>query len=231
MIMKKSMYISILTIITVLCMVIGIASNVAGCSAFGGERGRRMTGTESLEAFEVVEIETSIMDVEIQAGDEYKIYYDAIKRVLPVYEVADGVLKISQKEERGKGWFNGIGEGSEMVLVITVPQDAILTSMEIISDVGNVDIQNVAFEKGVIETDVGDVSTENCHFTDLEIISDVGDVEIKTVGDVKEYTMELSTDVGEVDVEDIERGNDFIQNGTSDKKIVVIGDVGDIEVE
>jgi len=229
--MKKNVYISILSVVTVLCIICGTVWHMTGCSAMGISGDKRVVVTQQLEAFDSFYIDTDIMDVEIVSGNEYAIYYDAVKNYEPTYKIEAGKLIVNQKEDRGKGWFTGLGSNSEMEMRITVPADVTLSAIETSSDVGEVTIKGIAFEKGTMGTDVGDILVDTCEFKYLDIESDVGETEIKLTGQAGEYTMELLADVGEIEVEDFKQGNTFKQSGTSDKVLIINSDVGDIEVE
>ena len=218
--MKKSIYLWSIGMATAICMVVGLAYHIFGS-------GKYEERTEAIEQFSEIEAGTEIMDIKIVAGDDYEIRYRCDETSAPFYEVKDGVLIITQ--ENRKGFLVG-QKNKNLDLTVTVPREAVLKTINVIADVGNIRLIGIKADKGEIESDIGDVKLENCDFTDLRVVSDIGDIETEFVGSSSDYTLDLSSSIGEIELNGQEIVGDYYEPGTTEKMIRVIADIGDVEM-
>lgn len=246
--MKKTIYLAVITLITIGCVLYGVNSwyggNIGFSWSFGtGNPKYNIEESATLETFDSITVDAAVMDLVVKEGSRYALDYRGTKNLVMSYKVDDGKLVITQKK---KG--NMVGNNSA-VMTLTVPEDTQLERADIGIDVGDIDISkltidemdtdidvgdititNTAFEDIVIDGDTGDVEMIECSFMNLDIATDVGDVEVGSSIDISEYTYDLKTDVGEVEVGTGEYGRKYKQDGKNGE-ITIHGDVGDITVK
>lgn len=245
--MKKTIYLGVITLITIGCVLYGVnnwyGGNIGFSWSFGiGNSKYNIEESATLEAFDSITIDAAVMDLVVKEGSAYTLDYRGTKNLVMSYKVDDGKLVITQKK---KG--NMIGNNSA-VMTLTVPADTQferadirigvgdidmnkqrVNTLDADIDVGDIEVESTVFDEVIIDSDTGDVDLSDCSFTRLDIVTDVGDVEVDSSIDISEYTYDLKTDVGEVEVGAEEYGRKYKQDGKNGG-IVIHGDVGDITV-
>lgn len=244
--MKKTLYLAVITIITILCVLYGVNGWYGGNGidfSFGSD-GKHYSVEESatLEAFHSIAVEAEVMDLSIVEGTEYSLNYKGTENLVISYRVENDVLVVTQKK---KGNLVGINNAE---CILTVPQNTQLEKTNIKVDVGDIDIKGVDIKLLDAESDVGDITVEsasldhavmgsdtgdmevnNCSFVVMDISSEVGDVEVDSSNDISDYSFDLKTDVGEVEVGAGDFGRKYYQSGKNGS-ITVHSDVGDISI-
>ena len=228
-IMKKTTYLIIISIITIVCVIAGSIYHIGGfrIPGFSNKSDTKFTSIElddgsvsadtvNLDKFSDIDMDLQVMDVTIQKGDSLGISYECSKKeYVPTIDVKDDVLTVKQKV---KNKIN-IGNVKRCKMILTVPDDIDIENIEISTDVGDIKIDDVngdAFtlesdvgdmklagitgEELSINTDVGDVKLEECSFDNAEISGHTGDVKVEGVDDLSKYTMDFETDLGDVKV-------------------------------
>lgn len=223
--MKKSVYLWIIGIITGICVVIGLMCHVARYMI--GMTGTTVETVAELEPFQSIEIESDIMDVKVEAGNGYEIRYCCGERDKLTYEVINGTLVVKQKNAKGV-WPDR--EDADRNIQVVIPADVVLGEIEIDSDVGNVELERIYADKGDIESDIGDVVLRDCDFNNLNVVSDIGNVEAAFAGEHSEYTLDLASDIGGIISKGQDVKNHYYSDGSTDKVIKIISDIGDIEL-
>ena len=251
--MKKTVFLIIITAITVLCILLGAFRHLhisdKPSKKFGSSIGRSIhnatsfaddffddldddaewsyNDSDNLEKFDSIKIDGHVMGIEIKYGSTYSIntkyIHDWMK---PAHKVSDGVLKISQPGFRRKRVANGNCKVS-----ITIPQGIKLDSLHINVDVGGVTIDDLQIEDGVISTDVGGIDLDNVEFETFKITSDVGGVSVNLASPISEYTLDVRSDIGGISVTGASAKRSYSQYGTTDKYLKVKTDVGGIEIK
>lgn len=253
--MKKTIYLTVLSVITIACILIGsyrFCSNFSFRS-FGwnwNDRPSRSVHTESqtLSSFHTIRADLDVAEITIEEGTDYSLYYEATKELIPQYELKDDVLTLRHQNQSLRDQLKH--GNNECTIIITVPIGTALTLLDLCSDVGNISLENVQCQKAIIESDVGeikveegtimaldlsssigDIDVENTTFQTLDASSDVGEVKIRPNDPVSKYSLELKTDVGEISV----LNNDYMQHynsaGTDGYSITASSSVGDVTVE
>lgn len=243
--MKKTIYLVCITIVTIICVVIGYLMHNSYKGWFGGKLFGSLNKTHAeLEEFEAISADSNIMDITIEAGTAYAIscrYSDGYE---PDYNVKEGTLTVTQKQKYR--WSEG---NITCEVIVTVPQNKIMKNLTIISDVGDIDIKNIEcelfdyrgdvgdlmiehciFDLVKIETDVGDIDCKRSQFDNMTIQSDTGDVEVDSAVDLSDYSIELTSDIEDIEVNGREEGGNYNVSGTSGKNLKITVDTGDIEL-
>ena len=274
--MKRNIYLAIIALATIACIIFGVAvhtgglfsrklfgindltsetlydgsasdSSASGGSASGGSAsGTASGGSASGTAITDLLLNTEMIDVNLTAGDAFRVEYNGAERLKPVVTENDSTLEISQKNVK-KGLFDA--RNINCRLNITVPSDLLLNSLtvntnvgdldlsgfqcantEIVSDVDDLTVKNADLGTASIIIKTGDSDIINCRFDSLVISQDVGDIEVDTAGAFTDYTLDLKTKMGEVEVGDSDCGRSFVQQGNG-PSLTAHAEVGDVEVK
>lgn len=251
--MKKTLYIVIISIVTIMCIIFGTMNhinpdNMGGIFSFQDRSGEKISEEESagetLQTFTNVEIDADIASVTIQQGEEYGIEWSVKNATPPTYRVENDMLRVQQKQKHihNPGSHNG-------KIVITVPKEAVLVDIKVEADVGNVRVADVSSMKTDITADVGNIKLTGCQLGDTTLEADVGNIKIKDCGfmdlnaeadvgsfnlskdaDLSPYTFDLKAGVGDVKVNGKTAHRKYKKAGTNGYKISVNCDVGDLTI-
>ncbi len=257
--MKKNIYLTVLSVITIICMIVGclriigkLGSNWFHWDSYSGSTDDQELGTDAnaqeLEAFTNIDLDVNVLDVTIVYGDQYTIAYDCDKRYIPQYQVKDDTLYVKQSSSTNWNLFSLDNAKCEMT--ITLPKDTQLDNLNMQVDVGDVKINGIKATSTTMDADVGDVDIDNANmgdadfsmstgdisldqvtFTNLKINASVGDVEISTTTSLAGYRMDLSTSVGEIEINGQDYDDDYENAGTGAGDVTVNNSTGDIEVK
>lgn len=254
--MKKNIYLTILTIVTVICIIAGSCYHIIGWGIslaekfnfpFWGDNAKISAGklTESgdlpLDEFTSIQADVSVMDLNIVNGTDFSIRYSANQKLIPKYKVENNVLIINQTCK-----MSSIAGSKKCAVSITVPQE--LDTIDIAAAVGDIDLNGLTSSNLILKADVGDIDISDCDFGQVELDAAVGDIDfsnssfltmnaVNDVGDVKvdtddlsDYQIELNTSIGEVSVNGRGSHRNFEQDGDTNRKLVIDNSTGDIEL-
>lgn len=257
--MKKNVYLTILTIVTVFCIIIGSVYHILGWGFsfldrifdypfFSSEKKSAgsliQSGVIELDDFTSISADVNVMDLNIEPGNAATIDYSCNSRLEPKYNVKNDTLYLTQ------GSVHNLWGNKKCTVTITVPNDQYYELFDISADVGDVDIQNISGQKLSLDADVGDIDIERCSFDDVDIQADVGDVDVdnceflvlsidNSVGDIyvasavslSNYYIDMDTSIGEVEFNGQDYRRSYSQNGASDDlRVTLNNDTGDIDL-
>ena len=222
---KRTWYLTLLTIITVICIAIGLLvhvvlpagnwlSDMSDDLDDVNDSESFLPGStvyEEVAAFSNIHLEMEVSDISIAYGDTYAISYKTNKEnLLPQYEVKNETLYISQKTKK----VHGLTNNADCTCKITVPKDAVLKLID-----------------GTI--DVGDFTMERLGTDTLNISSSVGDIDVETPSPLDSYKMDLSCDIGEIEINDRSFRSHYKQDAAAanTQTLTVTSDTGDISIE
>lgn len=254
--MKKNIYLTILTFVTVLCIIggtcyhvigwgVSLAKGITGILSHNGTEsvGNLKNDTITLDSFSNITADVNVMNLTVATGESYSISYASNEKLIPEYEVKDNTLTLKQKNLK----FNSITGNKKCTVTVTVPDslqnlqidanvgdvnlDGISAeSLVLNADVGDIDVTDCSFDQVKAEAAVGDVDFEDSSFQNMEISNDVGDVSV-SAENLSNYQMNLSTDIGEVSVNDKNYRKSYKCDGYSGSKLIIENNTGDIEVD
>lgn len=230
--MKKTLYLTVLSLVTVFCIIAGSIYHISGWIGFGlgsvfnfisgdgdsSSSRSQATYSEDIDTFKNIKIDSDVMSINIKEGDAFHLEYDCLESRKPSFKVSGNTLDIKQPSARG--WLrNHINYKCD--LTITIPSGTVLESSDIVTDVGNIDINNTECKDFNAESDVGNITIKSCTFEYSEIESDVGNIEASS-SDLGKTNIE--TDTGDIDItscgfKDTEIYNDVGNVELSDNKI------------
>ena len=246
-------YLTILTIITVLCVIFGAlyhVGNFFGRLSFlpsihiGGVFGKSTsTATDIDEPVKDIEIDAAIFDLTITEGDKVSVSYEGNEELAPIVEQEKGTLKIKQKKNVNVKGF----KEADCRLTLTIPQTGI-KEIDISLDLGDLDLTDVNVGKLTIDANLGNVEGSRVNakkldidanlgnvvfnavdFEDLSVDADMGNVEIYSNTDLSDHEIDVNTDMGTVSYYGKSCGRDYSQAGKAGK-ISIDVDMGDIKL-
>ena len=114
--MKKNVYLIILTLVTVICIIggtcyhlvdwgVSFLSHLPFASFYSDSDDTESsgttlsTGTVSLPSFNTVKIDSKVMNLSIEKGDDYSIQCDSTEKLNPKYEIKDKTLIVSPENQ------------------------------------------------------------------------------------------------------------------------------------
>ena len=220
--MKKSL-VSILTIVTVVCIVYGSIVNLKLIKLpskffhYNNSSSKNTSG-EFTDDFDIkdiknVNIDCSVADINIYSGKEFSIDYNCTEGLEPKYTYKNGNIEITQnKAAFRKNW----GALNNCEINIAIPQNISIDTLDIASDVGDLEISGLTANKMTIDSDTGECKISNCTIDNLTTKSDVGDIKFE---DCQTDITDVNNNVGNIELKDITFNS---LNATSD--------VGDIDI-
>jgi len=233
----KKVYISVLGLITCICMILGLYLN---CGFLRKNHKKDIAkdnwhvedyedGDEfaaNLAEFDSIELDAKIMGVTVTTGNGYAISADYTrKRLKPIYEINNGVLTIKQEAPK-------VHRGNNRCEVeITVPRFTKLSKIDVDVDIGEVEVSGFDCTEIKINTDVGEVNLKDMDFDFADIETNVGEVDIKLQSSVNDYEIIAETDIGEIMVGGVSQRRKYSQKGNSSKRIKVETDIGEVNIK
>jgi len=244
--MNKRTYCIILSLITLVCIIIGCGRYVFRWSDgfWSWGFGKREQGNQELDSFVIFDADLSVCNFKLERGESYAISYDCSEQLVPAFEVKDGILTVTQAET-GIKWRGN----TKCDIRVTVPLGVTLEEVSVDANVGDVDIKEIDTKRFYVQMDVGDldvekcslgdadvtgatgdVDLESCLFDDLWVSLDVGNVEIESAHSLADYNMEIEVDMGEVSVNGEKRSHSYSREGSGRKLTIMIA-CGDADVK
>lgn len=193
----------------------------------------------SLDTFSKVTIDSSAFDVVVakENVDKPFISYSDNSKTSVNYEVKDDTLTVKQTGHLSQGenteihFFSlrdlinlaksGIIENSHTI-VITVPQNTNLTSLQTNLKAGDLDINNLSLDNAKLDVKAGDLTMYNAHINAGTVTLTAGDVDI-TLAD-KDLKINPSYFLGDADI-----ASDL--NTSSQNTLTIDNKAGDITIQ
>ncbi len=252
---------------------------------FSFDYNEQMTESTEVEADQINEItvQADVADVKFEKSPDQSIHVLLTGRVSSRmkeqldYQVAHENSQLSiTLNQSNQSWFSFIPfQGIKYLnLIVQVPDkpfeklsfhsnvaDAALSygnfsAMDVTTDVGDIEIENMDTAKATIETNVGDINVEDGLGSwdissdvgetslslakwehDVTIESEIGDVEMEIQQMPKAFQVNLTSDIGDVHTSGIQynqsESNDkdiYLEIGTGGPELEITSDIGDIEV-
>ena len=226
--MKKTTYLVIISIITIICVIAGSIIHFGEMSlgwgfpwgfpwgASGDDK--TLEKTVTLDEFSDMEIDLRAMDLTIERGDSYELSYQCNKEIyVPTSGIVDRVLVVKQRHDRIG--FN-IGK-AKCKMVLTVPEQAVINNIQISNDTGDVKLNNIEGDMLTLDIDTGDLKIEGSTFNKTDIDNDVGDIKLTacSLGDCN-----IENNTGDIKLSDCSFGR-------PDGDVHIKNDTGDVVVE
>lgn len=244
--MKKNVYLTIITIVTIACIIIGTFSHVI--FGLGGfikyvitDKYEILNNSDisnesysdsniSLDAFKNIVIDTDVIDITVVSGDSFSYSLNCNKKLTPSISVANDTLNITQGKIRSVNIFGFHNVKCKMK--VTVPSGTTLNSADIKSDVGNIKINNVNFTNMAISTDVGNIDLSSITFDKLKISSDVGNINISDIDGIDACDINIASDIGTINYLGTTYRNNYNKLSTNaEKSLTITTDIGNVDIK
>lgn len=129
--------------------------------------------TISNQGFNQLKVSAAITDISIKYGDKYNVEYEGPKNLKPTVSRKNGNMTIKQSAS-GVHHING-----DPAITITVPKH-LLKSLNLSTDDGDIDINNLKSPSGRINTSDGDITISKLNSKNgFKINTDDGDIKVK----------------------------------------------------
>lgn len=203
----KIIYIIVLILIVAVAAVYGIRRNlnfiptisIGGISSDEDREQENGSDTVMTGEFNEIDVKTSVARISVAEGTEFKVYYEYSgpkgNHMCPEVSCENGKLSVNQKYKNfniGRGVVNRHCE-----ITIYVPAGTKLGTVNINTDVGDVEWENIDFEDGEFTSNVGNISIEDATCDKAKLTSNVGDVETT---EIVADSIDMTSDVGKIKV-------------------------------
>ncbi len=241
--MNQKIYLTFLTIITIICVLIGSAIHIFGfADRFvahflpGNDEIRtesdeksslsdqtKKEDTVKLDAnIQKIKVDLGVASLRISHGDEASISYNMSKESLvPEITQKNGTLRLKQ---RGISNASSLFSDATVNISITVPFEVVKT-LDISIGVGNVVIEDLSFNNVSIETGTGDTTIDSCSFHKLDIENGIGNVAVSGLEHLHDFDYDLECGIGDIQLDGETYGREYEHKADKDSQI------GRIEVE
>jgi len=239
----RSAYLIILSIITVVCIVVGAFWHFGGW--FGRNTGNfrwlgnfayagEVKGIETaLDSFDNIDVNIGIGRVEIKEGTEFGIEYSYPEKWLPNVEVKNGKLVV--KHPKGLN-FNTVGnQNGTCYVIITFPKGTVFDEVNVDDSLGDIDVKDIECSVIDINESLGSVKLSESKAETVKADNSLGDIRI---WDVEADKLDANLSMGDLDVKncDIDEVNCDNSMGSvgfegSCRYLDINNNMGDIKVE
>lgn len=201
----KNIYLIILTIVTVLCIFIGIVihllTNLTEFDLFDWDEDDDTWATqgiedEPLDAFKALDLDASVADVEIVYGSSYAISVDCPKRFMPTWEVDHDTLIIRQEDVNINKLHTNMNADFE--ITITIPSGTKLDSISATLNMGALEMDGISAAAVTIDADMGNVEISGIEADNIDITANMGNIELEN-GNITNITCDA--DMGNIELE------------------------------
>ena len=159
---------------------------------------KNITFTENLEAFDYLDIDTSLGNVNVINGTSYSIEYKGNASYRPEYSVNSSTLKITQPDSASKIIKNIHLKNVKSELTITIPSDVTLTTVNCDINLGNSKLTGINGSDITAHVDMGNLTLSDCSFSQYNIDTNMGNIDISRCSF---DTMHLDVDMGNASVQ------------------------------
>ncbi len=237
--MKKA-YLTILTIVTIFCVIIGSLIHLGPfinsrssvkipIPSFG--KSKAVTLEKSISGVDcaVIDIECVDLTIDTHDGDDIFISYDGQEDLCPVIEVESSTLNLTQNKIRK---IKTSKKGSK--LTVSLPKDKKMEIIEVDGDMANINVsqinaQSVTLDADManvscinsdtevltVNTDMGNVTLDELSFKNLSVDTDMGSVSVKSSKSLDDYSFDCSADMAAVTINGKTTSGDYSKAGTA----------------
>ena len=186
--MKKNLYITILTVRTIVLIFVGLVWHVAPFSGITlpwnssqHESGNGKVITRDWQGAELgdcreISFSLDAGDITLQTGDQYNIRYEGFDRFIPEVKTEDGHWFVNQKLKQNNNLhFHDIRENR---IIVTIPEGTVLGSADFNVNAGDLNISGINADMMSVDADAGDIDLKNSQIGSLKLELDAGDLDI-----------------------------------------------------
>ena len=139
-----------------------------------------------------ISIDMNAADINIDYGNTFSVDASFPEKYAPDVELRNGKLTVSQKQSiKNMNGFDGFQ------LDIVIPKDADLKTIKLDIAAGDIDINDIKFEKLELDANAGDIDINNITSEKINIDANAGDINVM---DCTVDKIDLNVNAGDVDV-------------------------------
>lgn len=250
--MGKKVYLTVIWLLVLLAIIVGIGVHVMGWFDTNDDEIKGGT-TETVEVDSFIAIDADLAGVNFEidnTADRYAVEYTVkSKSRAPEIRVEDSTLIISEKKDPVN--FYGT-KTKNLDIVVYIPKDVALdtitldvgacdldfsninaSKLDIDSGAGDIDMTDCSIGEIALDAGAGDVDLENVEFIKLDIDAGAGDVDVSGIGDISEYSFDVSVGMGDLTIGGKKMsgiGRDYETTGSTSKEIIIDNGAGDVDV-
>ncbi len=250
--MGKKIYLTIIWLLVLLAIIVGIGVHVFSWFSFDNDEVKGgITETVEVDEFKSIDADLAGVNFEIDnTTDSYAVEYTVKSESrVPQISVEDSTLIIKEK----KNTVNLYGtKNKNLSIVVYIPKDVTLddivldvgacdldfsninaSKLDVDSGAGDIDLADCSIKEVALDAGAGDVDLENVEFSKLDIDAGAGDVDVSGIGDISEYSFDVSVGMGDLTIGGKKMsgmGRDYKATGSTDKAIVIDNGAGDVDV-
>ena len=253
--MKKSIYLTTITIITVICIIAGSLYHIGGLTLglfdnliphSDNSPGNVCTKELSVDEFSNLIFDAAVLNINITAGDNYTVSYKCNERLVPKIKSSGDTLTISQSER------TNYKRNTTSEITVTIPEGAALNKLSFDTGVGEVNLNALTAADAEFDTGVGDLyvtdcsfatcdvdggtgnlSFENCAFDKMDIDGGTGNITVTSSQSLDGYMMDLDSGIGSITINGNDYGDEYEVNEKAEKvkHLIIDSGLGDIELK
>lgn len=227
--MKKNIWMTILTIITV-CCVVGGTFHYFGIFGFRGGfhfgEDRMTSANSDLDAFDAIYVDADMMDLSIETGNNFYLQSEYTDSLKLEYEVKNKTLHIKEKTPQ-KAWWGGM-RNQQCRMTLTVPEGTAMKNMDIKVAMGNINAEGITSSDCDAMTNMGGCTFKKCSFGKSDLCTNMGDITIK---DTDLGEAEVDNDMGSIQIEGCTFLNLNADNAMGDTSINVRQNLDNFQIE
>ena len=234
--MKKSIYLTTITIITVICIIAGSLYHIGGfaLSLFDNliphsdnSPGNVCSKELSVDEFSNLIFDTAVLNINITAGDNYTVSYKCNERLVPKIKSSGDTLTISQSER------TNYKRNTTSEITVTIPEGAALNKLSFDTGVGDLYVTDCSFATCDVDGGTGNLNFENCAFDKMDIDGGTGNITVTSSQSLDGYMMDLDSGIGSITINGNDYGDEYEVNEKAEKvkHLIIDSGLGDIEVK
>ncbi len=227
--MKKNIWMTILTIITVCCVVGGTFHYVGSFGFRGGfhfGEDSLTSASSDLDAFDAIYVDADMIDLSIESGNNFYLHSEYTDSIKFEYEVKDSALYIKQKTPK-KAWWGGM-RNQQCRMTLTVPEETAMKNMDLKVAMGNISVEGITSSDCDALTKMGSCTFKKCSFDKSDLRTNMGDITIK---DTALGEAEVDNDMGSIQIESCTFLNLNAENAMGDTSIDVSQNLDNFQIE
>lgn len=206
--------------------------------------GKYIDVNTALEAFDRIDVEVDMMDVEIRTGKEYKIELHYNSACKMDYAVNNKVLKCIQKN-------NEQLKNSKNKMTIYVPEGTTVNDIVINSGMGRNRLTNIAATDVTVSSGMGDmdaidvklgeikaelgmgnIDIEGSIAGNIDLDDGMGNMKLDLTGKRTDYNYDLDSGLGKIEVDGVKAGNieEYKEDNNAESEIKADNGMGNIKI-
>ena len=230
--MKRNIYLTALYTVTALVILFSILGP-NGLLPIGQTRSEKLSDTLYFDpnGFHSIDMDLPVAELTVQQSSDdncYMTYEASSRKLVPVTEIKDGTLKISQDKVKQNNLRN-----NQLKLTLFVPAGKAFTDLDFALGVGDLKFENLTADKLTLQAGVGAVSMQSCSLAKLNLEAGVGDVKLTQLGDLSKYDLDITVGLGDLSVDGEKKsgfGKEYKQTGDGTYYYHIESGTGDVKL-